>query len=158
MSHRTVARALLVAAAAMALPVLAAPPTSASASASPSADDKATKDDYTLDTSGTETKIKLGGEGRFSLVVTPKNGKKVHPDAPFEVSFKDPKGVTPAKGKLGRSDVVDKAAKAPEVQTRLRGEKAGPTTLEASVSFFLCTDAWCQRMTDRVSVAITVEE
>ena len=122
------------------------------------AEDKATKDDYELDTSGTATTIKAGAEGTFSLVVRPKNGKKVHPDAPFEVTFKDPKGVRPAKNKLGRNDVVDKASMAPEVQTKLRAEKAGPATVDASVSFFLCTDAWCQRMTDRVSLAITVEE
>jgi hypothetical protein len=138
----------------LALPALAAERTDAPG---PAAEDKATKEDYELDTSGTDAKIKAGGEGKFSLVVKPKNGKKVHPDAPFEVTFKDPKGVRPAKTKLGRNDVVDKASKAPEVRTTLKADKAGATTLEASVSFFLCTDAWCQRMTDRVSVPITVE-
>lgn len=142
----------------VALPLVA---TAAAASPTPpsrpAAEDKATKDDYELDTSGTDAKIKVGADGKFSLVVKPKNGKKVHPDAPFEVTFKEPKGVRPAKNKLGRADVVDKAAKAPEVQTKLKADKPGDATLEASVSFFLCTDAWCQRMTDRVSVAITVE-
>lgn len=123
------------------------------------ADDKATKDDYELDVSGTSQKIKVGSDGAFSLVIKPKNGKKVHPDAPLEVTFKDVKGgVRPEKSKLGRNDVVDKAAKAPEVRTKLRGEKAGAATIDVSVSFFLCTDAWCQRMSDRVSVAVTVEE
>jgi hypothetical protein len=150
---KTIALVLsLGATALLAAPVVhAAPP-------APAADDKATKDDYELDTSGSSSKIKLNGEGTFSLVVKPKNGKKVHPDAPLEVAFKDPKGVAPAKSKLGRNDVVDKASKAPEVKTKLRGTKAGATTLEASVSFFLCTDAWCQRMTDHVSVPVTVEE
>lgn len=144
---RLVLRSFVLACALVTLPALGAP----------AAEDKATKDDYELDTSGTDGKLKAGSEGKFSLVVKPKNGKKVHPDAPFEVTFKDPKNVRPAKNKLGRADVVDKAAKAPEVQTKLKADKAGDATLEASVSFFLCTDAWCQRMTDRVSVAITVE-
>jgi len=122
------------------------------------AEDRATKDDYELNTSGTDGKIKVNSEGKFSLVVTPKNGKKVHPEAPLEVTFKDPKGVKPAKAKLGRGDVVDKASKAPEVRTSLRAEKVGTHTLEASVSFFLCTDAWCQRMSDKVSIPVTVEE
>jgi len=35
----------------------------------------------------------------------------------------------------------------------------GPvTTLQVNVSFFLCTDAWCQRMSDRAEIALTVEE
>jgi hypothetical protein len=127
-------------------------------SGSPTADDRATKDDYSLDVSGTDTKIKRGADGKFSLVVVPKNNKKVHPEAPLEVTFTNPKGVRPAKTKLGRADVVDKGAKAPEVRTTLHAEKAGSTTLEANVSFFLCTDAWCQRMADKVTIAITVEE
>lgn len=120
-------------------------------------DERATKDDYELDVSGTVTKLKVGASGTYSLVIKPKNGKKVHPDAPLEVTFKEPKGVKPAKGKLGRGDVADKSAKAPEVKTTLTAEKAGTHSLDASVSFFLCTDAWCQRMTDRVSVSIVVE-
>src|SRR5438552_2290259 len=112
-------------------------------------DNKATKDDYELDVSGTDAKIKAGSDGKFSLVIKPKNAMKVHPEAPLEVTFKDPKGVKPGKLKLGRNDVVDKASKAPEVRTTLHADKAGAYTVEASVSFFLCTDAWCQRMSDR---------
>jgi hypothetical protein len=124
---------------------------------SPVAEERATKDDYVLDTSATDKTIKVGKDGKFSVVVTPKNGKKVHAEAPLEVVFKDPKGLKPGKAKLGRGDVVDKAAAAPELRTTLRGEKAGATTLEATVSFFLCTDSWCQRMSDKISVPITVE-
>lgn len=126
--------------------------------AAPTAEDRATKDDYELDTSATDKTIKVGKDGTFSLVLKAKNNKKVHPEAPLEVVFKDPKGIKPAKAKLGRTDVADKAAKAPDLRTTLRGEKAGATTLEASVSFFLCTDSWCQRMTDKISLPITVEE
>ncbi|MBI1944396.1 MAG: hypothetical protein HYS27_01800 [Deltaproteobacteria bacterium] len=127
------------------------------AAPTPAADDRATKDDYTLDTGGTDKTVKVGKDGTFSLVVRAKNGKKVHGEAPLEVVFKDPKGVKPGKGKLGRGDVVDKAAASPELRTTLRGEKAGATTLEATVSFFLCTDSWCQRMSDKIAVPITVE-
>jgi hypothetical protein len=119
--------------------------------------ERATKDDYELDVSGTDAKIKAGADGKFDLVIRPKNGKKVHPEAPLEVTFGNAAGVKPGKGKLGRNDVVDKASKAPEVKTTLHAERAGQYTLDASVSFFLCTDAWCQRMTDRVSVPVTVE-
>lgn len=126
--------------------------------AAPAADDRATKDDYELDTGATDKTLKVGKDGTFSLVVKAKNNKKVHPEAPLEVVFKDPKGIKPGKAKLGRGDVADKAAKAPDLRTTLRGEKAGATVLEANVSFFLCTDSWCQRMTDKVSVPITVEE
>ena len=141
------------------LALAAAPATPATGGArSPAADDaKATKDDYELDTTGSDSKLKAGADGKFSLVLRPKNGKKVHPEAPLEVLFKDPKGVKTGKPKLGRNDVVDKAAKAPEVQTTMRGDKAGSYTVDASVSFFICSDTWCQRMTDRVSIPVTIE-
>lgn len=145
--------ALLVAVAA-ALPVVAVEP----AVAAPVADDKATKDDYAIDTSATSSKIKVNADGTFSLKITPKNGKKVHPEAPLEVSISDNANVKAQKGKLGRGDLKEKAAKDPEVTTTLRGVKAGATTVEATISFFLCTDAWCQRMSDRVQVPVTVEE
>lgn len=124
----------------------------------PAADDKATKDDYALDTSATTAKVKVNGDGSFSLKITPKNGKKVHPEAPLEVSLVDNSNLKPAKGKLGRGDLKEKGSKEPEVVTALRGVKAGPTTLEANISFFLCTDAWCQRMSDRVQIPVIVEE
>ena len=150
---------LLVAVAAVAVVAvaLAAAPAVADPAA-PAADDKATKDDYTVDASGTTAKLKVNGDGTFSLKITPKNGKKVHPEAPLEVSLVDNPAVKPAKSKLGRGDLKDKAAQEPEVTTSLRGVKAGATTLEANISFFLCTDAWCQRMSDRVQVPISVEE
>jgi hypothetical protein len=125
--------------------------------ATPLADDRATKEDYDLDTTATTRALKVNGDGSFSVRITPKNGKKVHGEAPLEVAFVDNAFVKPGKQKLGRGDLKEKTAKEPEVTTTLRGLKAGTTTLEANVSFFLCTDAWCQRMSDRVQVAITVE-
>ncbi len=124
----------------------------------PKKDDRATKDDYVLDTSASTGTIKLGSDGAFSLKITPKNGKKVHPDAPLEVALKESPLLKPAKTKLGRGDAVDKAAHDPEVTTTLKAQKAGNAVLEVSLSFFLCTDAWCQRMSDRAEIPITVEE
>lgn len=145
----------------LAVALLAAVPASADAppprSSAPVADDRATKDDYALDTSATTATLKVGGDGVFSLKIVPKNGKKVHGEAPLEIAFVDNGVVKPGKQKLGRADLKDKAAKEPEVTTTIRGVKAGATTLDANVSFFLCTDAWCQRMSDRVQVSITVE-
>ncbi len=123
----------------------------------PVADDRATKDDYALDTSATTAKLKVGEDGTFSVRITPKNGKKVHEQAPLELTFVDNAFVKPGKPKLGRGDVKEKGAKEPEVATTLRAVKAGTTTLEANVSFFLCTEAWCQRMSDRVQVSVVVE-
>ena len=102
--------------------------------------------------------MKVGTDGLFSVKITPKNGKKVHPDAPLEVAIVDTALVKPGKTKLGRGDLKEKGAKEPEVTTSLRPLKAGSGTLEATVSFFLCTDSWCQRITEKVQLPITVTE
>ena len=140
----------------LALPVLAADVTVPAAERV--AEDRATKDDYTLDGSGTSTALKVGTDGTFSLKITPKNGKKVHPDAPLEVAIADNALVKAGKAKLSRGDLKDKASKEPEVTTSLRPLKAGTGTVDATVSFFLCTDAWCQRMSDKVQIAVGVSE
>ncbi len=143
---------------ALALALAAAPLAAAGpVNAAPAAEEKATKDDYTLDLSGTDTTVKAGATGKFDLVIRPKNGKKIHPEAPLDVVFENAKGVTPQKPKLSRGDIVDKKSAAPEVRTTFRAGKAGAASIDAKVSFFICTDAWCQRMTDRVTVPITVE-
>lgn len=152
---KTLFSSLLVAT--LALPVAAVAGVPAGTTA-PVADDKATKDDYAVDTSATSAKIKVNADGTFSLKITPKNGKKVHPEAPLEVSIVENAAIKAGKSKLGRGDLKEKGAKEPEVTTTLRGVKAGATTLEANISFFLCTDAWCQRMSDRVQIPITVED
>lgn len=120
--------------------------------------DRATKDDYRLDTSSTTSELEVGKEGTFSIVIEPKNGTKIHPQAPLEVKLGSPAGVKVAKGKLGRGDVQDKEAKSPDMRTALHGEKRGEYVVEADVSFFLCTDEWCQRMTDRVAVPVRVKD
>lgn len=120
--------------------------------------DRATKDDYGIDTSGSSAEVAIGQDGVIKLVLTPKNGTKIHPQAPLEVKLSQPEGIKLEKRKLGRSDIADKEAKEPALQTELSGQKAGSYNVDADVSFFLCTDEWCQRMTDRVSIAIKVKE
>jgi hypothetical protein len=119
---------------------------------------QATKEDYTLDTSRSSAEIKVNENGTFSLIIKAKPGLKIHPDAPLEVKFKPAKGLAPAKAKLTRKDVVDEKSKTPELKVALKATEAGKRELEAKVSFFLCTDEWCQRMKDTVQVAVNVNE
>lgn len=124
----------------------------------PVAEDRASKDDYALDASGSASTLKVNGEGAFTLQITPKNGKKVHPDAPLEVVIADSALFKASKARLTRTDLKEKGSKTPTVATTLRGSKAGTGTIDVTVSFFLCTDAWCQRMSDKVTLPVTVTE
>lgn len=120
--------------------------------------DRATKDDYELDPTGTTGELKVGDQGTFSLIIRAKNGLKIHPQAPLEVKLKDAPGLKVEKQKLGRGDVANKGDAAPDLRTGLSAIAAGTHNVEADVSFFLCSDTWCHRMTDRLSVGIKVTE
>jgi hypothetical protein len=129
----------------------------ASPDATPAQDKKAAgKGDYSLDTSKSSTEAKLKSDATFSITIVPASGLKIHPQAPLEVKLKTTDGLKAAKAKLGRADVKDAAAVAPELTTTVNAAAAGKQEVEASVSFFLCSDSWCQRMTDKVVVPINV--
>jgi hypothetical protein len=119
--------------------------------------DRATKDDYVLDVKKTTTALKMGADGAFSIVIMPKNGKKIHGDSPLEVKLGKSAQVKPEKEKLGRSDVVDKTTKDVELTTVLHPVQKGASSIGVDVSFFLCLDTWCQRMSGRIEVPVTVE-
>jgi hypothetical protein len=125
--------------------------------ATPAQDKKAAgKGDYSLDTSKTSSSAAVKSDAVFSIVIVPASGLKIHPQAPLEVKLKTTEGLKPAKAKLGRADVKDAAALAPELSTTVNAAAAGKQEIEASVSFFLCSDSWCQRMTDKVVVPVNV--
>lgn len=115
-----------------------------------------TKDDYKLDVSGSSKRLKINEDGLFSLSITPVAGLKVHPDAPLEVKLKTSQGLTTTKKKLGRKDAVEPTALAPTLQTAIRGESTGKKEIQADISFFLCSKTWCQRMTDKLVVDVTI--
>lgn len=117
-----------------------------------------TKDDYKLDASGSSSRLKVNEDGLFSLSITPVEGLKVHPDAPLEVKLKTSQGLTSTKKKLGRKDALDAKSLAPTLQTAIRGESAGKKEIEAEISFFLCSKTWCQRMTDKMVVDVTISK
>lgn len=115
-----------------------------------------TKADFAIDTSQTSSSIKVKGKGKLSILIKPGEGLKVHPDAPLEVKVKTSSGLSSSKNKLGRGDVVDAKATAPELACDLNASAAGAQTVDAELSFFLCSDSWCQRMKDRVTINVDV--
>lgn len=131
--------------------------TSTALSAQDEKKDRATKDDYKIEVSGSTAELAVGADGVIQVVLVPKNGTKIHPQAPLEVKLSEPEGLKLHKRKLSRGDVADKEAKSPALSTKVTAQKAGAHKVNADVSFFLCTDEWCQRMTDRVAIPVKVQ-
>lgn len=123
----------------------------------PAPKDKPTPEDYEFDLNQTSATLKVGETGVVSLVIRAKNGLKIHPQAPLEVKLREGPGLKVGKAKLGRGDAVDAKAANPELRTELVGVAAGTHAVEADISFFLCSDTWCQRVSDRTRTTISVE-
>ncbi|MEQ1504126.1 MAG: hypothetical protein ABMB14_17920 [Myxococcota bacterium] len=128
----------------------------APSAAPPSAAPKATRADYALDVSRTTAAVKVGQPGTLSVTFVPKNGTKLNLQAPLAVTVRPNPAVAVDDAALDLANVRDPAAHDVEVTTGVRGLTAGQTVVALDVSFYLCTDAWCQRMTDAVSVPIDV--
>lgn len=120
--------------------------------------EKASAADYELDLQKTTTALSNGGDGFFVLQIRAKNGTKVHPEAPLEVSLKSDEALQLEKAKLGRGDANQPDDTTTELRTSFHARQNGTHTLAAELSFFLCTDTWCQRMTDRVETSVVVSE
>ena len=87
----------------------------------------------------------------------PGKGKKVHEQAPLTVTLKGPVGLGLMKNKLGHADVVNKGAPAPELKAEFAPKQPGQLTADVDMVFFICTDKWCERMTHKTAIAVTVK-
>jgi hypothetical protein len=112
---------------------------------------------FQVDVTGTTRDVALGDKGLISIVIVPGAGKKVHDQAPMVVSLKAPVGLGLMKNKLGQADVVNKGAAAPELRAEFSPKQQGVLSVDADLTFFLCTDRWCERFNHKVTIPITVK-
>lgn len=111
---------------------------------------------FTIDVTRSTQELKVGEKGTLSIIINPAAGKKVHDQAPMIVNVKPGKGLQFAKTKLGHADVVNPKEKSPELRVEFTALEAGSQPTSADLQFFICTDKWCERMTSRVQVNVTV--
>lgn len=112
---------------------------------------------FTLDTSRSSVELALGAKGRLSIIINPGAGRKVHDQAPLTVNLKATKGLTLSKTKLGHADVVNKGDRAPELAVDITATAAGTQVTEAEMQFFICTEKWCERQMQRVTITTAVK-
>lgn len=113
--------------------------------------------DYTIDTSQSTRQLKAGERGTYVLAIVPGKDRKVHKQAPLSVTLRAPAGIVLDKAKLGRADVASDDGKRVELKVGFAAKSAGEQAIEADATFFICTDKWCQRMTEQVAVTVNVQ-
>lgn len=112
---------------------------------------------YAIDVSRSTRDVKVGDKGAVSIVIVPGAGRKVHEQAPLVITLKAPAGVELSKGKLGHGDVANPGEASPELRVEFTAKEAGEGAVKADLTFFICTEKWCERQQEKVSVPVSVK-
>ena len=115
---------------------------------------------YDVTTEGSSTAVKAGTKGTFVVEIRAKEGAHVSEEAPLKVELTG-KQVAVEKAKLGRADSVAKKAEGqkyanPRFEVPFSAPAAGKGSVDAKVTFFICTDKICARQQKQVSVPVEV--
>jgi hypothetical protein len=116
---------------------------------------------YEVSTEGTSTRVKAGEKGVFVLSIKSKAGAHVSDEAPLKLQVKGSQ-LTPAKEQLGRGDSVAKKAEGqafvdPRFEVPFTAAAVGKGTLDAKLTFFICTEKICARQQKTFSIPVEVE-
>jgi hypothetical protein len=115
---------------------------------------------YEVSTEGTSTKVKAGEQGVFVLSIKSKSGAHVSDEAPLKLELKGTQ-VSPAKEKLALADSVAKKAAGqqfvdPRFEVPFKAPVAGKGTLDAKLTFFICSEKLCSRQQKTFSIPVEV--
>jgi len=116
---------------------------------------------YEVSTEGTSTKVKAGNKGVFVLSIRSKAGAHVSDEAPLKLQVKGAQ-LTPAKEELVLADSVAKKAEGqqwmePRFEVPFTAATAGKGTVDAKLTFFICTEKLCARQQKTFSVPVEVQ-
>ena len=115
---------------------------------------------YEVSTEGTSTKVKAGEQGVFVLSIKSKSGAHVSDEAPLKLELKSAQ-LAPAQEKLALKDSVAKKAQGqqfvdPRFEVPFKATAAGKGTLEAKLTFFICSEQLCARQQKTFSLPVEV--
>lgn len=115
---------------------------------------------YEVSTEGTSAKVKAGEQGVFVLSIKSKQGAHVSDEAPLKLELKGTQ-VAPAQEKLTLKDSVAKKAAGqqyadPRFEVPFKAQAAGKGTLEAKLTFFICSEQLCSRQQKTFSLPVEV--
>ena len=92
-----------------------------------------------------EGDVAAGKAGACSLTITPKGKQTLKTNTPFKAMVKGSDGVAVSKDKYTAKDFVDVKTPEKTIKTQFTAAKAGEGSVNANLTFFLCTDEICKR-------------
>jgi hypothetical protein len=105
--------------------------------------------------------VKAGGKGTFVLTIKPKAGAHVSDEAPLKLDLKSQQ-LTPEQKTLSLAQSVAKKAEGqqyadPRFEVPFTAATAGKSTLDATLTFFICTEKICARQKKVFSLPVEVQ-
>lgn len=115
---------------------------------------------YEVTTAGSTTALKAKEDGKFVLAIKPKPSAHVSAEAPLKLELTG-KNVTLSKEKFTLEDSVSKPAPgeqyaASQFEVPFTAEKPGQGSVDAKLTFFICTEKICSRQQKALSVPVHV--
>jgi hypothetical protein len=115
---------------------------------------------YDVSTEGSSQTVKAGEKGKLVIEFKTKPGSHISGDAPLKIELSG-KVAKLEKDKLTAADSVSKKAEGkeyvdPRFEVPFTVATAGKTTVDAKMTFFICTDKVCARQQKTLSVPVEV--
>jgi hypothetical protein len=108
---------------------------------------------YELSTKDSSATVKAGEKGKWVLSIQPKAGAHVSDEAPLKIELSGTH-LKLEKAKLVRQDAAP--GPNPKFEVPFTAETAGKGSLEAKLTFFICTDKICSRQQKTLSVPVVI--
>jgi hypothetical protein len=99
--------------------------------------------------------VTKGGKGSVTVQITPKGTAEIHKEAPIKLSLQAPANVELSKTVLGRKEVKMDGNNA-SFDVPFTANDVGKGDIEATVSFFICTDKICARQERKATLPVAV--
>lgn len=95
-----------------------------------------------------------GAAGELVVRIKPKPGAEIHKQAPISLSL-DATGVKPGQEKLGRAELTMEGENA-SFTVPFTAVEPGAASIDADLTFFVCTDKVCARQQRKATLPVTV--
>jgi len=117
---------------------------------------------YRVTTEGTTATVAPGKKGTLVLEIQSLKGAHVSDEAPLRIQLSGTGAVSPEKTQLVYGDSIRKPSASlkypdPRFEVPLAAQGKGAGTVEAKMTFFVCTEQLCLRQQKALSVPVTVE-
>lgn len=116
---------------------------------------------YEVSTAGSTTRLKAGETGKVVITIRALQGGHVSDEAPLKIELSS-KQSTLTKQKLTLQDSLrpkaegDTAVPDPRFEVEFTPTAQGSTTVEAKMTFFICSQKQCARQSRTLSVPVEV--